>query len=191
MYAVEHENESGNDPSKYPDCEFYNRNKQRCEKWNSGYPKCESHRCRYYNPTTRRHTVCSECAYCYGNKCYHQQAPSKHKLKQDEGSFCSFFCSEKKNPKKYKYIRINCERLVVSQKLKDCNDAIRKKTKYIKRATNEVNQPTTTENTRNALQKGIKSFNTEIAELTKQRARYEERVNKLGGCLKKLPWFEN
>ena len=191
MYAIEHENESEYVPSSEPVCAFHNRVKRRCEKWNSGYPQCESHRCRYLNSSTRRHAVCSDCAFCYCDKCFHQKAPVNLSPEPEEGSFCYFFCSEHKQPNKFRYVRKNCERLVISQKMKACRTAIKSKKKYIKQADRELDQETTPKDTREYLQAKCSRFNEEIAVLTEQLARLETRVNKLGGYITRLPWSES
>ena len=190
-YAVEHEIDARTISYDLPECAWRDKTKTRCKKWNTGFAKCENHRCPLINMERHRVAQCYECAYCYEEICYHQNVPEKQEFSPSEAEYCCYYLDRCQDPQKYTYIQRQCERFRLSLLSQECRKRIVSKGKYIRQASKEIAAQSTSKEDRAYLIAKCTRFETEQAALRETLSRCENRLDELGGAITSLPWFKN
>ena len=91
----------------------------------------KSHHCAVINKEFCRKAKCDSCGFCYESVCYRQLTfPKKQKSCQD-ACYCSFYLSAEQDEKRFRFIRNNCCRYVLTKSIHSTKSHINGKKKSI------------------------------------------------------------
>ena len=189
-YAIEHEVDSRLVQQSIVSCDSLDKSKTRCTRWNSGYSKCENHRCLYYNEAKWRLATCEECAFFYETVCFHRNKPGKQVVDYEDARICCFFFPPEKDQRQHALIRSCCVRYSLTQDILGCERRIASKNNYIKQALKEISSGHPSDSDSLYLQNKIGQKARERQEQEELLQLYNQKLSKFGGRLMELPWMK-